>query len=143
METLTRAAIVVRFFSVSVFEPATEKTSCVCGAMNARETTRSILVDRAACRGADRADDGAGRDRRDRLFAHGAELEAGGGERGDCLVEAHADERRDGAELLAVRASVSGCVELHEREDAAVAGRERSHLRLVLASGRRCGSARR
>ena len=51
-ETLIRAAIVVRFCSLRLFGPAAEKTSCVCGAVPARETTRSILVDRTACRGA-------------------------------------------------------------------------------------------
>src|SRR4029079_9530444 len=83
--------------------------------------------------GCGRADDGAGCDRSDGLLAHGAELEARGGERGDRLVEAHADDGRHGAELLAMWAAVAGCVELHEREDAAVAGGERSHLRLELA----------
>ena len=80
-----------------------------------------------------RPDDGARRNRRDRLFAHGAELEAGGSESGDRLVEALADERRDGLKHLRLRAEVSGRVVLREREPAGVAGRERAHFRLVLA----------
>ena len=66
-ETLIRTAIVVVFFSSIRFEPATEKTSRVCGAAVPRETTRSIGSTRARTGVVGRLDDGARRHGRARF----------------------------------------------------------------------------
>ena len=79
--------------------------------------------------GCDRADDGPRRDRRKGLLAHCTELETCGCKLGDGLVEALADERRNGAEFLAVRAPVPGCVELDQRESQPPRARRRVRQR--------------